>query len=523
MDIPVRPKDLLSNFVSDTRNKVWARDLVCLAIRAGGLLSEDDKYLIWSECCEDVMVPSQTIPSGFGSPFPKVELLKLTHVNGVNALASNQDIVFCDEGVTLLYGQNRSGKSGYFRILNQLSNNIIKYPLHSNIFCTAPPSIEIILEYRVDGMQQPAFRWNGESTCPLELRHIRCFDSQYAASFLKPRDGNTYLFDSYNLRIFRAIYEALESLKDDMGAEIDEFTEASLKTLCTTAYMNMLCQALIDAFNEELKLLGMENLRVNLCVDNLLSNKSQIAISLFNQMSLDAVLSEAELKCAALALFLAECDLMEVKQPIIFDDPVNSLDASIIQNFGNRIKNIDNEIVVFTHNVLLMEALTDERQFKVYNNPSINRIGAKTSRKHILAYDVLTSANAVGYVSGRSERKTLFYLGKAQEKLSASPVSDHKGIVDDLRMAVEWCIDEVVFRGLPTRRFKGSELTDWITMENMANAGPNNVRDLKANYDQLNGLGCHLGYSSYSSLPSPATLQSIHDNIMRIYRTVYQL
>ena len=32
MSIPVRPKDLLGNYVSDTSNKVWARDFVCLAI-----------------------------------------------------------------------------------------------------------------------------------------------------------------------------------------------------------------------------------------------------------------------------------------------------------------------------------------------------------------------------------------------------------------------------------------------------------------------------------------------------------
>ena len=306
-----------------------------------------------------------------------------------------------------------------------------------------------------------------------------------------------------------------------MGAAIDAETEISLTALCTTAYKDILSHALINAFKEELKKLGMENLCVNLVVTDLLTDKSQIVIKLFNSMSLDDVLSEAELKCASLALFLAECDLMEIKQPIIFDDPVNSLDASIIQNFANRIKDLDSEVVVFTHNVLLMEALTDERQFKVYNNPAINRTGAITSKKHVLVYDVLTSSNAVGFVVGRTEKKTLFYLEKAQDKLLANPVTDLKGIVDDLRMAVEWSIDEVVFRGLPTRRFKGSELTEWTTMENMANAGPNNVRDLKTHYDQLSAIGSHLGYASYSSPPSPATLQSIHDDLLRIYRIVY--
>lgn len=88
-------------------------------------------------------------------------------------------------------------------------------------------------------------------------------------------------------------------------------------------------------------------------------------------------------------------------------------------------------------------------------------------------------------------------------------------------MAAEWAIDEVIFRGLPTRRFKGSENTDWTTMMNMVNAGDANVREIKGIYDQLSGMGSHLGYSSYAATPSPATLQTIHDDLMTVYRTVY--
>ena len=133
--------------------------------------------------------------------------------------------------------------------------------------------------------------------------------------------------------------------------------------------------ALIDEFNIELQRLGMRDLQVTLTLDDLLTENSQIKVNLSNGQPISSVLSEAELKCAALALFFAECELMEVKQPIVFDDPVNSLDASIIQYFTNRIRDLDCEVVVFTHNVLLMEALTDSRQFKIYYNPDANRSG----------------------------------------------------------------------------------------------------------------------------------------------------
>jgi energy-coupling factor transporter ATP-binding protein EcfA2 len=519
MAVPVRCSDLLSAFVRDCTHPAWARDLVCLAIQTGGVFTETERALIWEECENSVASPSLAIPASIGAPYPKVLIDKITHHHGVNALADNQEISFCEEGITLLYGQNRSGKSGYFRLLNNLSAGRVSYPIHHNIYQSAPSPVSVTIDYKLDGIPF-VFHWDGKAACPKELRHIRCFDSHYAETFLKPRSGDTYLFDSYSLRVFQAIHETLRFLKEDMGVVIDATTESSLKTLCTTSYRDMLSNALLDGFRQELSVLGLGSIGVDLIVGDLLLEASQIEIQLFNRMDLSEVLSEAELKCAALALFLAECELMAVPQPIVFDDPVTSLDAGFIQAFTNRLRNLDTEIVVFTHNILFMEALTDERQFKVYGSPSTSRIGATTAKKHVLAYEVMTSANSVGFVIGRVEKKTLFYLEKAQEKLSASPVTDIKGIVDDLRMAIEWAIDEVVFWGLPTRRFKGSEVTDWVTMENMANAGPQNVRDLKANYDTLSGVGVHLGFSSYAAPPSPATLQLIHDEVLRIYRTV---
>ena len=225
----------------------------------------------------------------------------------------------------------------------------------------------VTVEYKLDGVAQVPFLWNGTATCPQELRHIRCFDSHYASHYLEKRDGNTYLFESYSLQMYKAISETLRFLKEDMHVSVDATTDMALSNMCSAAYKDIVKQALIDEFRVELDKLGMHHLQVDLDVDDLLSDSSKIAIRLTSNTDIDKVLSEAELKCCALALFLAECTLMEVQQPIIFDDPVNSLDSAIIQAFTNRLNELPNEIIVFTHNVLFMEALTDERQFKVYD------------------------------------------------------------------------------------------------------------------------------------------------------------
>ena len=137
-------------------------------------------------------------------------------------------------------------------------------------------------------------------------------------------------------------------------------------------------------------------------------------------------------------------------------------------------------------------------------------------------YEVLTTAYNVGFIVGYSEKKTLFFLNSANRALSSTtPVSSLDGVVHDLRMAVEWAIDEVVFRGLSPNRYKGSQNIDWAGMRDMASAGIQNVVDLKRNYDDLSSMGAHVGASSYVVTPTPAKLQAIHDDILRIYRSVY--
>jgi hypothetical protein len=65
------------------------------------------------------------------------------------------------------------------------------------------------------------------------------------------------------------------------------------------------------------------------------------------------VLSEGEQKVIALADFLAEAGLHKSSAPLIFDDPVNSLDYKRLQHVVDRLIEISSthQVVVFTHNI----------------------------------------------------------------------------------------------------------------------------------------------------------------------------
>jgi hypothetical protein len=65
------------------------------------------------------------------------------------------------------------------------------------------------------------------------------------------------------------------------------------------------------------------------------------------------ILSEGEQKVIALADFLAETTLHHKSAPIVFDDPVNSLDYKRLQYVVSRLVDLSgsHQVIVFTHNI----------------------------------------------------------------------------------------------------------------------------------------------------------------------------
>jgi hypothetical protein len=58
------------------------------------------------------------IPIG-ATPTVQVRLLAMKDLQHVNALAANTRLPFAPEGLTVIYGDNGSGKSGYSRVLKR--------------------------------------------------------------------------------------------------------------------------------------------------------------------------------------------------------------------------------------------------------------------------------------------------------------------------------------------------------------------------------------------------------------------
>ena len=89
-----------------------------------------------------------------------------------------------------------------------------------------------------------------------------------------------------------------------------------------------------------------------------------------SRYALSAILSEGELKAISLAEFLTELQLDETRAPIVFDDPVTSLDHNIIDEVARRLVELSQErqVIIFTHSILLFNSLKQKSDLAAFKH-----------------------------------------------------------------------------------------------------------------------------------------------------------
>jgi ABC-type Mn2+/Zn2+ transport system ATPase subunit len=146
------------------------------------------------------------------------------------------------------------------------------------------------------------------------------------------------------------------------------FNTDPLSRKTTQARKDLIAKNFSDIFKEELKGLRRHDIKVNL---NFKTDKAKSTVlqNIAFNYALRDVLSEGEQKAIALAEFLTELQLDKSKAPVIFDDPVTSLDHKIIDEMARRLVKLSRErqVVVFTHSILLFNSikqLSESTRFK---------------------------------------------------------------------------------------------------------------------------------------------------------------
>lgn len=114
-------------------------------------------------------------------PAAPVALRSIGQAKNVNALADGQTLNFAESGLTIVYGDNGAGKSGYGRILKRACRARDQEEIMGNVYAPAAGVASARIQFSVGGVSRPPLLWqNGTSAAP-ELSTVSVFDSKCAS------------------------------------------------------------------------------------------------------------------------------------------------------------------------------------------------------------------------------------------------------------------------------------------------------------------------------------------------------
>ncbi len=115
-------------------------------------------------------------------------------VSGLDRLASDQTLQFAHRGVTIVFGDNGSGKSGYTRALRKLCNARLDAVLHGNVFAHGAEVPKAITYSYHHGDGPPVTEtWNDGHEKPKALRGATLLDSDNLRVYVDGKNEILYL------------------------------------------------------------------------------------------------------------------------------------------------------------------------------------------------------------------------------------------------------------------------------------------------------------------------------------------
>jgi hypothetical protein len=149
-----------------------------------------------------------------------VTLKAIRNVENVNALAKKQTLSFCEKGITTVYGDNGSGKSGYARILKSACRARLErgFDVRPNIYGErGVPTAGISY---IEGTTNSTHDWTKGQSSPATLSAISVFDA--AAANIHVTGTNEIAYTPFPLLVLGRLATAADDLQRSVNSEVQQ-------------------------------------------------------------------------------------------------------------------------------------------------------------------------------------------------------------------------------------------------------------------------------------------------------------
>lgn len=143
----------------------------------------------------------------------QIKLISLEDVKGVNLIAEGQKLTF-SPNLTVIYGKNASGKSGYVRILKKACGTRTVEDIWDNVYSNPQKNIcQANIKIQENGIEKPPICWKGEQGV-FPLSNIHVFDSKCVKVHLTDKLAFTVL--PFGFEIFSMIANSITAIRQKL-------------------------------------------------------------------------------------------------------------------------------------------------------------------------------------------------------------------------------------------------------------------------------------------------------------------
>lgn len=208
----------------------WQSDAVRRLLTQDKLTpSDEEELLLMLKATYKLLKPTKTAPTpkpleptdipGTHFTSHQITLHAITNLVNVNQIPPGSTLTFGEKGLTIIYGDNASGKSGYARVLKKACRaRDTTERIYPNVYAQAPPdpaNASFVLS-TADGQPQEV-QWVDETITPQILTNICVFDSKCARITIDKDNEAVYL--PFGANVFSDLAILLQKFKATLQAE----------------------------------------------------------------------------------------------------------------------------------------------------------------------------------------------------------------------------------------------------------------------------------------------------------------
>ena len=212
---------------------LWVQDAAQRLIQQGDITTADLNELV-ALCKQEATgnlgssdgTSPKPIPDDAFKPVPgqgSLRLKAIKDVVGINALSPRKALEFGTQSLTIIYGINGAGKSGYMRLLKHVCGARAPGRLLGNVFATPPQDQGCKIDYILDG-QDYELEWVSAKGVIDNLEDVAIYDTDCAYVYVDEEHEVSY--EPPLLGLFRQLVDVCGQVDQAIRKEIESKVSA---------------------------------------------------------------------------------------------------------------------------------------------------------------------------------------------------------------------------------------------------------------------------------------------------------